>query len=130
VDGRDRTLARRQLILDVSRREVQDYIIESVSAVLRSAPITYVKWDMNRNMTEGFSCVLPAHQKMETQHRYMLGLYRVLEEITSAFPQVLFESCSGGGGRFDCGILHYMPRPGPATIPTPPSVCASSTARP
>ena len=110
VDGRDRTQARRQLILDVSRREVQDYIIESVSAVLRSAPITYVKWDMNRNMTEAFSAALPAHQKLETQHRYMLGLYRVLEEITSAFPQVLFESCSGGGGRFDCGMLHYMPQ--------------------
>ena len=110
VEGRERTQARQQLILDLSRREVQDYIIESISAVLRSAPISYVKWDMNRNMTEGFSCTLPPRQKMETQHRYMLGLYRVLGEITSRFPKVLFESCSGGGGRFDCGILSYMPQ--------------------
>ncbi len=110
VDGRPRTEARQQLILDMGRKEVQDYIIESVSSVLRSAPISYVKWDMNRNMSEGFSCVLPAKQRMESQHRYMLGLYRVLEEITAAFPDVLFESCSGGGGRFDCGMLHYMPQ--------------------
>ena len=110
VDGRPRTEARNQLILDMGRKEVQDYVIESVSAVLRCAPISYVKWDMNRNMSEGFSCVLPANRRMESQHRYMLGLYRVLEEITSAFPEVLFESCSGGGGRFDCGMLCYMPQ--------------------
>lgn len=110
VDGRDRTEARNQLILDMGRKEVQDYIIDIVSSVLRSAPISYVKWDMNRNMSEGFSCVLPAKQRMESQHRYMLGLYRVMEEITSAFPEVLFESCSGGGGRFDCGMLYYMPQ--------------------
>ena len=110
VDGRPRTEARQQLILDLGRKEVQDHIISSVGSVLRSAPVSYVKWDMNRNMSEGFSCVLPASQRMESQHRYMLGLYRVLEEITSQFPDVLFESCSGGGGRFDCGMLHYMPQ--------------------
>ena len=110
VEGRKRSEARQQLILDLSRKEVQDYIIEAVSAVLRSAPISYVKWDMNRNMTEAFNCTLPAGRKMETQHRYMLGLYRVLEEIVSAFPEVLFESCSGGGGRFDAGLLYYMPQ--------------------
>ena len=102
VDGRPRTEARQQLILDLSRKEVCDYIIEAVSNVLRSCPISYVKWDMNRNMTEiprkGFA------------HQYILGLYRVLEEITSRFPDVLFEGCSGGGGRFDAGILHYMPQ--------------------
>ena len=110
VDGRPRTEARQQLILDMGRKEVQDYIIGIVGSVLRSAPIFYVKWDMNRNMSEGFSCVLPASRRMESQHRYMLGLYRVLEEITAQFPDVLFESCSGGGGRFDCGMLHYMPQ--------------------
>ena len=109
VAGRTRTEARQQLILDLSRTEVQDYIIESVSAVLRSAPIEYVKWDMNRNMAEPFSN-RPAAQQLETQHRYMLGLYRVLETITSAFPHILFESCSGGGGRFDAGMLYYMPQ--------------------
>ena len=110
VPGRARTEARNQLILDLCRTEVQDYIISAVSAVLSSASVSYVKWDMNRNMTEAFSEALPADRRMETQHRYMLGLYRVLETVTSAFPQVLFESCSGGGGRFDPGMLYYMPQ--------------------
>ncbi len=110
VDGRARTQARQQLILDLSRQEVQDYIIDSVSAVLRSAPVSYVKWDMNRNMTEPFSGAQTPQRQMETQHRYMLGLYHVLETITSMFPDILFESCSGGGGRFDAGMLYYMPQ--------------------
>ena len=110
VDGRKRTESRQQLILDLSRQEVQDYIIESIGNVLRSANISYVKWDMNRNMMESFNQQLPEDQRLETQHRYMLGLYRVMETLTSAFPHVLFESCSGGGGRFDCGILYYMPQ--------------------
>ena len=110
VDGRARTEARNQLILDLSRTEVQDYIIEAVSAVLRSANIEYVKWDMNRNMTEHFSGDQRPERQRETQHRYILGLYRVLETITSRFPNVLFESCSGGGGRFDAGMLYYMPQ--------------------
>ncbi|MBR0463306.1 MAG: alpha-galactosidase [Clostridia bacterium] len=110
VEGRARTEARQQLILDLSRKEVQDYVIEAVCSVLRSAPIGYVKWDMNRNMTEYFSGDQTPDRQMETQHRYMLGLYRVMEEITSAFPEVLFEGCSGGGGRFDAGFLYYMPQ--------------------
>lgn len=110
VPGRRRSEGRQQLILDLSRTDVQDYIIEAVSSVLRSAPITYVKWDMNRNMSEIGSALLPPERQRETAHRYMLGLYRVLEQITSAFPQVLFESCSGGGGRFDPGMLYYMPQ--------------------
>lgn len=110
VDGRRRTEARSQLILDLSRADVCDYIIESIGSVLRSAPITYVKWDMNRNMSEIGSALLPPERQRETAHRYMLGLYRVLETITTAFPHILFESCSGGGGRFDPGMLHYMPQ--------------------
>ena len=110
VDGRARVEMRNQLILDLSRKEVQDYIIESVSAVLESARIEYVKWDMNRNMTEPFSGAQTSERQKETQHRYMLGLYRVLEEITARFPEILFESCSGGGGRFDPGMLYYMPQ--------------------
>ncbi|MBO9596215.1 MAG: alpha-galactosidase [Cohnella sp.] len=110
VAGRRRTEARSQLILDLSRADVCDYIIESISGVLRSAPITYVKWDMNRNMSEIGSALLPAERQRETAHRYMLGLYRVLETITKSFPHILFESCSGGGGRFDPGMLHYMPQ--------------------
>jgi len=110
VPDRRRTEARQQLILDLSRDDVCDYLIDAVGSVLRSAPISYVKWDMNRNMTEIGSALLPPERQRETAHRYMLGLYRVLEAITSEFDRVLFESCSGGGGRFDPGMLHYMPQ--------------------
>ena len=102
TEGRPRTESRNQLVLDLSRPEVCDYIIDAVSAVLSSAAITYVKWDMNRSMTE-----IP---KSDTAHKYILGLYRVMETITSRFPDVLFEGCSGGGGRFDGGMLYYMPQ--------------------
>lgn len=110
VEGRHRTTRREQLILDLSRDDVCDYIIETVSDVLKSANIEYVKWDYNRNMTEISSALQLAGRQKETAHRYMLGLYRVLEEITSRFPDILFESCSGGGGRFDPGMLYYMPQ--------------------
>lgn len=110
VPGRGRSFGRQQLILDLSREDVCDYIIDSVSKILSSVSVGYVKWDMNRNMTEIGSALLPAHQQRETAHRYMLGLYRVLETITSNFPHILFESCSGGGGRFDPGMLYYMPQ--------------------
>ena len=108
--NRRRTTARQQLTLDMGRTEVQDYVIEAVSKVLREAPIGYVKWDMNRNFLEAGSEALTDGRQGETGHRYMLGLYRVLETVTQSFPQVLFESCSGGGGRFDAGMLHYMPQ--------------------
>lgn len=110
VPDRHRSLARNQLILDYSRHEVQDAIIDMISGILSSAKIAYVKWDMNRNMSEIGSANLPAERQMETAHRYMLGVYRVMETITQSYPDVLFESCSGGGGRFDPGILHYMPQ--------------------
>ncbi|EOT2959490.1 alpha-galactosidase [Clostridium perfringens] len=110
IPGRTRSQARSQLILDLSRKEVCDYIIESVSKILESANISYVKWDMNRNMTEVGSLGLTSERQRETAHRYILGLYRVMEEITSRFPNVLFEGCSGGGGRFDPGMLYYMPQ--------------------
>lgn len=110
IPGRTRSQARRQLILDLSRKEVCDYIIEAISKVLESANISYVKWDMNRNMTEVGSLGLTSERQRETAHRYILGLYRVMEEITNRFPNILFESCSGGGGRFDPGILYYMPQ--------------------
>ena len=109
ISGRGHTYSREQLVLDLSKQEVCDYLIEAVSAVLQSAPISYVKWDMNRNITN-----IPEHQanheKHEFYHRYMLGLYRVLEELNRRFPDILFESCSGGGGRNDLGMLYYMPQ--------------------
>lgn len=110
IKGRDRLEARNQLILDLSRKEVTDYIINAVSEVLSSANIEYVKWDMNRNMSEVGNEVLPPERQKEIPHRYMLGLYGVLEEMTKRFPNVLFEGCSGGGGRFDPGMLYYFPQ--------------------
>ncbi|MCM8709892.1 alpha-galactosidase [Clostridium sp. SYSU_GA19001] len=110
VPNRSRSTARSQLVLDLSREDVCNYIIKSVSDILRTVPISYVKWDMNRNMTEIGSALLPPERQRETAHRYMLGLYKVMEIITSAFPNVLFEGCAGGGGRFDAGILYYMPQ--------------------
>ncbi|MDR6553107.1 alpha-galactosidase [Paenibacillus qinlingensis] len=110
VPGRRRTEARQQLVLDYSRQDVRDYIVKVITDILASSPITYVKWDMNRNMTEIGSAQLPPERQRETSHRYILGLYEVMERITSAFPNVLFESCSGGGGRFDPGMLYYMPQ--------------------
>ncbi len=110
IEGRERTEQRQQLILDMSRQDVQDYVVEAICKVLGSANIQYVKWDMNRNMTESFSAKLEPEHQLETHHRYMLGLYSVMERITSAFPHILFESCSGGGGRFDAGMLYYMPQ--------------------
>lgn len=108
--GRRRTEGRQQLILDLSRPEVCDYLYETLSAVFGSAPIQYVKWDMNRNMTEIASAAAAPERQKETAHRYMLGLYDLLERLTARFPDILFESCSGGGGRFDPGMLYYMPQ--------------------
>ncbi|WP_336757808.1 alpha-galactosidase [Paenibacillus sp. USHLN196] len=110
VPDRPHTLGRNQLVLDLSRQEVCDYLIQALTDILSSAPITYVKWDMNRHMTDIGSSALEPERQRETAHRYMLGLYQIMEEITAAFPNVLFESCSSGGGRFDAGMLYYMPQ--------------------
>ena len=102
VPNRISSLSRNQLILDLSRDDVCDYIITAVSDVLKSANIEYVKWDMNRPMTdmpyEGYN------------HKYTLGFYKIMDAITGALPNILFEGCSGGGGRFDAGVLAYMPQ--------------------
>ncbi|MNM40417.1 Alpha-galactosidase [compost metagenome] len=110
VPERRRTEGRKQLVLDMSRQEVRDYLFDALSEILCSASISYVKWDMNRNMTEIGSGALSAERQAETEHRYILGLYELLERLTGHFPHILFESCSGGGGRFDPGMLYYMPQ--------------------
>ncbi|GGL49484.1 alpha-galactosidase [Sporolactobacillus putidus] len=110
VPDRPRTLSRNQLVLDLSRADVRNYLVQSLSSVLRAANINYVKWDMNRHMTEIGSERLPADRQRETAHRYMLGLYELIETLTARFPDILFESCSSGGGRFDPGMLYYMPQ--------------------
>ncbi len=101
-EGISPALSRNQLVLDLSRKDVQDYVIESVVSILKKAPISYVKWDYNRYITD-----MP---RLGYNYEYMLGMYRVTDEITKAVPEVLFEGCSGGGGRFDAGILCYMPQ--------------------
>lgn len=110
VPDRHRSLARKQLILDYSRADVREAILDMLSKILESANIAYVKWDMNRNMTEVGSALLAAERQQETAHRYILGVYQIMDMITDRFPDILFESCSGGGGRFDPGILYYMPQ--------------------
>ncbi|TAH67147.1 MAG: alpha-galactosidase [Anaerolineaceae bacterium] len=110
VPNRHRSLARNQLILDYSREDVREAILKMLTDILSSADISYVKWDMNRNMSEVGSALLEKSRQQETAHRYMLGVYEVMDTITDRFPHVLFESCSGGGGRFDPGILYYMPQ--------------------
>lgn len=110
VKGIESTESRQQLTLDMSRKDVCDYVINAVSDILRNNNIEYVKWDMNRYMTEPGSLLLPPEKQGEVMHRYMLGLYYVLETITSEFTNVLFESCAGGGGRFDAGMLAFMPQ--------------------
>ncbi|MGL5203982.1 alpha-galactosidase [Cetobacterium sp.] len=102
VKDRRLSMGRNQYILDLSKPEVRKYIVDILSERFSEAPISYVKWDMNRNMTEVTYRDLP--------HKYILGLYEILEELTTKFPHILFESCASGGGRFDAGMLHYMPQ--------------------
>lgn len=110
VGDRPLSQGRNQLVLDFSRADVVENIYDQMAQILRTVPISYVKWDMNRHLTEIGSAKLPADRQKETAHRYVLGLYALLERLTSEFPEVLFEGCSGGGGRFDPGILAYMPQ--------------------
>ena len=110
VPGRPRTESRQQLVLDMARPEVVDHLTGVLTDVLASAPITYVKWDMNRNITEPWSASLPADRQGEFFHRYILGVYELYRRLTTRFPDILFESCAGGGGRFDPGMLAFAPQ--------------------
>ena len=107
---RVQAMGRNQYLLDLSRAEVCDYIYESVARILRDGTVRYIKWDMNRIMTDTFSPALPASRQGEVAHRYVLGLYSVLQRLTEEFPHVLFESCASGGNRADLGMLCYMPQ--------------------
>ena len=110
IPGRHAVRSRNQMALDMSRKEVQDYLIQSVNAILDDANIYYVKWDINRSLADIWSNVLSADKQGEVYHRYILGLYRVMNEIILTHPDILFEGCSGGGGRYDPGMLHYYPQ--------------------
>jgi len=108
VPNRISSKGRHQLTLDLSRAEVQDYLFERIDSVLSSGNIDYVKWDMNRTMSEIGSAGLSADRQLETPHRYMLGLYRLVSKIVNKHPTILFENCASGGNRFDLGMLRYM----------------------
>lgn len=110
IPDRKPTRSRYQLVLDMTRQDVRDYLFKVVSDVLSSADISYVKWDMNRSICDWYSAELPAENMGEMQHRYVLGVYELLDRLITEFPHILFEGCSGGGGRFDAGILYYCPQ--------------------
>lgn len=110
TEGRERSIGRNQYVLDMSRKDVRDNIFDQMYKILSSANIEYVKWDFNRNLTEVGSELLPPDRQSEVAHRYMLGVYELLERLLAAFPHLLLEGCSGGGGRFDAGMLYYSPQ--------------------
>lgn len=110
VPERRRSESRNQLVLDLSREDVRLAIVNQMTTILKEVPIKYVKWDMNRHLTEIGSAHFPKEQQQEIAHRHILGVYDVMNRITTEFPDILFESCSGGGGRFDPGMLYYMPQ--------------------
>ncbi len=110
IVGRERTQSREQYVLDLSRQEVVDHVYECVAKILRSANIAYVKWDMNRQLCDVGSAVLPQNQQGELFHRYVLGVYQLQERLVTEFPDLLLENCSGGGARFDPGMIYYSPQ--------------------
>lgn len=110
IPGKAHSEGRNQRVLDLSNPEVQQYIIEEMKRVFSSANIAYVKWDMNRVFSDVYSQALPKEQQGEVAHRYQMGLYHCMQELTQAFPEILFEGCASGGNRFDLGILCYFPQ--------------------
>jgi len=108
VPNRHLTMGRNQLVLDLTREEVRDYLVATISQVISSADISYIKWDMNRNIADAYSAQTQHNHCF--YHRYTLGLYDILNRTTSAFPHILFEGCAAGGNRFDLGMLCYLPQ--------------------
>ncbi len=109
IPGRDPSPARNQFLLDLSRKEVQDYLFETLSSLWQLAEVDYIKWDMNRSFSDLYSAELKGKQG-EFTHRYILGLYTLLQRFQDAFPHILFESCASGGSRYDLGMLAFMPQ--------------------
>ncbi len=110
IPGRVPVRSRKQLVLDMSRADVRDYLFDAMAKILHSADISYVKWDMNRHLSDVWSAMLPSDRQGEVYHRYVLGVYDLLERVLTEFPDLLLEGCSGGGGRFDAGMLYYSPQ--------------------
>lgn len=110
IPGRKPTRGRYQLVVDMTRQDVRDYLYQVISNVLDNANVEYIKWDMNRSISDWYSLELSSDRQGEMPHRYVLGVYELLERLTTDYPYVLFEGCSGGGGRFDAGMLYYCPQ--------------------
>lgn len=110
IPGRTHSEGRNQRILDMVNKDVQNYVIETMSRLISSADISYVKWDMNRTFTDYYSKCLPPERQGEMAHRYVVGLYHCMKTLTGRFPDILFEGCASGGNRFDLGILCYFPQ--------------------
>ncbi len=110
IPGRVPSMSRAQYVLDLSCQEVVDYVYECVASILRNADISYVKWDMNRQLTDVGSSFLTGEKQGEVLHRYVLGVYQLQERLIHEFPGLLLENCSGGGARFDPGMLYYSPQ--------------------
>ena len=107
VPGRRPTRGRNQLVLDFSREDVRNHIFDEMTKVLDKADVDYLKWDFNRSISDIYCAALPADRQGEVPHRYVLGLYEFLDRLGKRYPDMLIEGCSGGGGRFDAGMLHY-----------------------
>jgi alpha-galactosidase len=108
--GRFESLSRNQHVLDFSRKEVVDYIYGMISKIIRESKISYIKWDMNRYITECYSRTASSNEQGMVMHKYILGVYDLYTRLTTEFPEILFESCSSGGGRFDPGMLYFSPQ--------------------
>lgn len=110
IPGREACRSRNQYVLDLTREEVRKYVYEAVASILRSANIQYVKWDMNRQLTDIGSAEIDSDRQGELMHRYVLAVYELQERLINEFPDLLLENCSGGGARFDPGMLYYSPQ--------------------
>ncbi len=110
IPKRNMTRSRHQLNLDITRKEVRDYVMQQIFAVLDACGADYVKWDMNRSVANVYSSALPPERQGEVFHRYVLGVYEMMERLVARYPDLLFENCCGGGGRFDAGMLYYSPQ--------------------
>lgn len=102
--------SRHQLNLDITRKEVRDHVMNKIFSVLDSCKVDYIKWDMNRAVDNVYSAALPAERQGEVFHRYVMGVYDMMERLVTRYPDLLFENCAGGGGRFDAGMLYYSPQ--------------------
>uniref|UniRef100_A0A7S3PE74 alpha-galactosidase n=1 Tax=Aplanochytrium stocchinoi TaxID=215587 RepID=A0A7S3PE74_9STRA len=111
VPGREIHLGRNQLVLDLTRKEVVDGIYSLIKELIESSKsVSYIKWDMNRHLTEVYSTALQPEEQGEVEHRYVMALYGMHRRLSKDFPDIRIEGCSGGGGRFDLGMLYFIPQ--------------------